>query len=369
MKKTLVALATLSVVSSAFADIDISGGIKMYGVIDQAVTSQDLKDPSYTSRSTNYTSLFAANATSRLGFKGARDLGNGVKGRFQAEIEVVPDSATMFPSKNRGAFVGISKESIGEVVLGTQETTTYEIFGMDVNGRVEYKPQVWRATTSNSTQDRANNSLKYVSPSFGGITAHAMRGFSDQAASGTKFTSLGLKYNDDKLKAAYVVDRLTNTAGSFKFAGLVNAGPSNESTSWTSSALAYAGTSTASITRNIGSISYDFGVASVNYLYAKSYNSTINTGSLTTHTAGIKVPYDQFTFAISYGFGTIDSYTASASSILAVDGTITDTTFGIYYNLDKSTSFYLLGSTSTTSKQYLQTGKSVTTAIGARYNF
>ena len=65
MKKTLVALATLSVVGSAFADVDVSGGIKMYGVIDQAVTSQDLTDPNVANRSMNYTSLFAAAATSR----------------------------------------------------------------------------------------------------------------------------------------------------------------------------------------------------------------------------------------------------------------------------------------------------------------
>jgi len=372
MKKTLVVLATLSVASSAFADIDVSGGIKMYGVIDQAVTSQDLTDPSVKARSTNYTSLFAASATSRLGFKGTRDLGNGVKGRIQAEIQVEPDNATQLPSKNRGTFVGISKESLGEVILGTQETTAYEIFGMDVNGRVEYKPQVWRTTTSADTQDRANNSLKYVSPSFAGITVHAMRGFADTTNSASAFTSAGLKYNDEKIKAAFVVDQLTNNSGSYKFAGLVNAGPGKEGGTYTSSALVYAGSSSASITRNIGSISYDFGVASVNYLYAKSYNSTKNAGSLTTHTAGIKIPYESFTFAASYGAGTIDSYTTAGSGLAtAGDATIKDTTFGVYYNLDKSTSFYLLGSNSTmaTGGGYVQAGKNVTTAIGARYNF
>lgn len=372
MKKSLVALATLSVVGSAFADIDISGGIKMYGVIDQAVTSQDLTDPSVAARSTNYTSLFAAAATSRLGFKGTRDLGNGIKGRIQAEIQVEPDNATQLPAKNRGTFVGISNESAGEIILGTQETTAYEIFGMDVNGRVEYKPQVWRATTSNNTQDRANNSLKYVSPSIGGFTAHAMRGFADTTNSASKYTSLGFKFNKDKIRAAFVVDQLTNSAGSYKFAGLVNAGPGAEGATYSSTALVYAGSSSAAITRNIGSISYDFGVASVNYLYAKSYNAAnAKAGSLTTNTFGIKVPYENFTFALSYGSGTIDSYTSTATTAIAGDGTIADTTFGMYYNLDKSTSVYLLGSTSTLSSSaaLIQAGKNTTYAIGARYNF
>jgi predicted porin len=373
MKKSLVALATLSVVGSAFADIDVSGGIKMYGVIDQAVTSQTLTDPSVAARSTNYTSLFAAAATSRLGFKGTRDLGQGIKGRFQAEIQVEPDNATMLPAKNRGTFVGISKESAGEIILGTQETTAYEIFGMDVNGRVEYKPQVWRTTTSSDTQDRANNSLKYVSPSIGGFTAHAMRGFADTSSTtSTAYTSLGVKFSQDKMRAALVVDRLTNTAGSFRFAGLVNAGPGKEGATYTSTALAYSGSTTTAVTRNIGSISYDFGVASVNYLYAKSYSGGTNAGSLTTNTFGIRVPYENFAFALSYGAGTIDSYTTAGSGLAtAGDSTINDTTFGLYYNLDKSTSFYLLGSTSnlSTGGGYVQAGKNVTTAIGARYNF
>jgi len=373
MKKSLVALATLSVVGSAFADIDISGGVKMYGVIDQAVTSQTMTDPSVASRSINYTSMFAAAATSRLGFKGTRDLGDGIKGRFQAEIQVEPDNATMLPAKNRGTFVGISNASAGEIIAGTQETTAYEIFGMDVNGRVEYKPQVWRATTSADAQDRANNSLKYVSPSIGGFTAHAMRGFADTASStSSAYTSLGLKFNKDKIRAALVMDKTTNTAGSYRFAGLVNAGPSKEGATYTSSALIYAGSTAASIMRTIGSVSYDFGVASVNYLYAKSYSDTTNAGSLTTSTVGVRVPYEKFAFALSYGTGAIDSYTTAASGLTtAGDATINDTTFGLYYNLDKATSFYLLGSNSnlSTGGGYVQAGKNVTYAVGARYNF
>ena len=80
MKKTLVALATFSAIGSALADVDVSGGIKLYGVFDQAVTQQTLKNPN-TNAVTNYTSMFASQATSRLGVRGSRDLGEGFKGR------------------------------------------------------------------------------------------------------------------------------------------------------------------------------------------------------------------------------------------------------------------------------------------------
>jgi len=372
MKKTLVALATLSAIGSAFADVDVSGGIKLYGVLDQAVTNQSLTDPTTPGNSSTYQSLFASQATSRFGFKGFRDLGNGTKARIQAEIQVEPDNSTQLPAKNRQTFVGISNDSAGEILLGTLETTAYEIFAMDVNGRVEYKPQVWRTVASSDTQDRSNNSVKYITPEYAGFTGHLSRGFSDAASTKTSsaFSSYGLKYHNGNLKAAYVLDKLSNQAGSYKFAGLVNAGPSKEAASYTSTALAYAGSSTSTITRQIGAVTYDFGVASVNYIYAKSYNAAINAGNLTTNTFGVKVPYNDFTLALSYGTGSINSYT-TASSSTAGDATINDTTFGLYYNIDKATSLYALSSTSNLSSGggTAQAGKNVTYAIGARYNF
>jgi predicted porin len=237
MKKSLVALATLSVVGTAFADVDVSGGIKLYGVLDQAYTSQTLTAPIASGSTVTYNSMFASSATSRLGVKGSRDLGDGIKGRVQAEIQIEPDNKSLLPAdKNRTGFVALSKEGAGEVQLGTQETTAYEVFGMDVNGRVEYKPQVWRTTASNNIQDRANNAIKYISPEFGGLTFHAQKGFSDTTISTSNvFTSLGLKFNQDKFKAAFVYDKLTNSTAKYLFAGTINAGPSAEGSTRTRS--------------------------------------------------------------------------------------------------------------------------------------
>jgi len=374
MKKSLVALATLSVVGTAFADVDVSGGIKLYGVLDQAVTNQTLTDPSVASRSSTYTSLFASSATSRFGVKGNRDLGDGFKGRIQVEIQVEPDNATQLPSKNRGAFVGLAKEGAGEILLGTQETTAYEIFGMDVNGRVEYKPQVWRTTKSADMQDRSNNAIKYISPDFGGLTVHFMRGYTDKASTtySNSFVSYGVKYSQDKLKAAYVHDKLTNAAAQYKFAGLVDAGPSNEGATYSSSALVYGGSATSTssnVQRDIGAVTYDFGMLSVNYIYAKSYVKDTNAGSNTTNTVGVKVPYEKFTFAMSYGGGTIDSYNSSATTAISKDTTFDDTTLGVYYNIDKATSVYFLNSNSNYLGGVVQDGRNTTYAIGARYNF
>ena len=396
MKKSLVALATMSVVASAFADVDVSGGIKMYGTLDQGAVSQSLKSAS-TGVSGDYSGMFAANATSRIGFKGSRDLSEGFKGIFQVEIQLDPDTSTLLPSKNRTAFIGLQSENAGSLLMGTMETTAYEVFGMDVNGRIEYKPQVWRTTTSLDLQDRANNSIKYISPKFGGFDLHIQQSFAEYISTGktvgstanayAEISSYAVKYNKDNLRAAYVHDETKSALMGYKFAGLSNAGPS---TTGTTSGYLYYGlpSTTASlangilasatpIKRDIASVSYDFGILSVNYLYAKSWQTGTYAGSNTTNTFGVKIPYEKFTFALSTGTGSVNSYSSTAAADIsttvptgrAKDGSISDTTVGIYYNFDKSTSAYLLTSQAKHTNTTYAQGYTNTTALGVQYKF
>jgi len=368
MKKSLVALATMSVAASAFADVDVSGGVKLYGVLDQAVTQQTFTNNGVT---TNYQGMYASSATSRLGVKGSRDIGSsGLKGEFQIEQEISPDGNTAMPSKNRGTFVGLSGNG-GTLRLGTQETTAYETFNFDVNGRVEYKPQVWRYTTASSTQDRANNAIKYISPEAAGFSLHAMLNFaetSSAAASSAVFSSLGAKFHseDNKLKGNFLVDQLTATTLKFILPGQQNVSISTADPAGSATTIAtydiVASTTKSSnpIVRNIASLSYDFDKFYVSYIYANEEISGM--GGISTNTFGIRIPYDDFKFALSYGNGSIKSTTTAAIN----GSTVTDTTFGAYYNFDKSTSAYLLNSTSTYS---YTSGSSTVTAIGVRYNF
>ena len=339
MKKSLVALATLSLIGSAFADVDVSGGVKMYGVIDQGLTSQSYQVSNGTIA--NYQGLYAAAATSRLGFKGTRDLGDGFKADFLAEIQLEPQQVTLLPAKNRSAWVGITNTDVGTIRLGTQETTAYEVFAMDVNGRVEYKPQLWRYTTTKAeyvnntatelgTQDRANQAIKVISKDMGGFTAHAMMNFGSSANADTNsyitstYSSLGLKYNSEKLKAAYVFDQLTNADGAWYLPGV----SSGQVASTKGTATKWAAASASNpLTRNILVASYDFGAFTGSYIMANA--SVSGSGSMSTNTFGVSVPYDKFKFALSYGSGAIDSTTYTT-----VNGTLTDTTFGTYYNFD-----------------------------------
>ena len=394
-KRTSLAILATAIVSNAFADVDVADGIKLYGILDQGVVSQKLTHPN-TGVESEYSGMAAVSATSRLGFKGSRGLSEGVKGIFQIEIQLDADTSTLLPTKNRTAFVGLESESAGAIQLGTIETAGYEAYGTDVNSRVEYKPNVWRTVSSLDLQDRTNNSIKYISPQLGGFQLHLQKSFAERASTETvagttansfaELQSVAIKYKSDNLKASVVHDETKNALMGYKFAGLSNAGISTTAT--TDGLLYYGAPAAASaanslkaiqapIQRDFVTVNYDFGKFAVNYLYAKSYQTGTYAGSDTTHTFGVKVPFDKLTVGLSLGKGFIDSYTSTAVEAVtsttapsgrAKDGNISDTTLGIFYNFDKATSVYLIGSDSASSVG-VKDGKSQTIAIGARYNF
>ena len=226
-------MAALGAAASAHADVDVAAGFKIYGVLDQAYMRQSVASANSTPKPYSNTGFFAAAATSRVGFKGDRVLTETMKGVIQFEQELTPDESTLMPSKNRMAFVGLDHKEYGAMRLGTLETPAYVLFTTDVNGRVEYKPQLWRflatSATPSATQDRANNAVKLTSPKFGPVTVDFMRGYSEVNAGGTTapsndFKSWGLNYQEGQLSAKAVWDSLTNTAMSYALPGEPNAG-------------------------------------------------------------------------------------------------------------------------------------------------
>jgi len=179
MKNILVVLLGMAIAGQAQADVDVAAGVKLYGVLDQAVQSQALTDSISSTAGQKYVGMYAAGSTSRLGVRAERDLGGSTKAHIQIELELKPDKpkGLLNTTSNRGNFVGLSGKA-GTVRMGTQETMAYETFALDANGRTEYKPQLWRLTQTkgdaSSQGDRAGNSVKYITPSFSGFTLHAL---------------------------------------------------------------------------------------------------------------------------------------------------------------------------------------------------
>ena len=377
MNKNVFILAALAA-ASAHADVEVAAGFKLYGVLDQAYTTQSVSSAKSTPKIYKNTGFFAAASTSKFGVKGERDLGNAVKAVIQFEQELAPDEDKLMPQKNRTAFVGLENKTMGGVRLGTQETPAYVLFGSDANGRVEYKPQLWRFLAGSATQDRANNAVKLISPKFGPVNVEFMRGFSEvaQGGSGTanEFTSWGVNFQEGQLSAKLVWDSLSNSALNYYLPGEPNAGSLNYSSlSDAKKTTMIASSTTKPLQRAFASISYDMGVAKVNYIFGGAY--TEGKGQVITNTVGIRVPMDQWTVALSAGMGNYTNADGN-NGTATIAGKLSDTTLGAYYSFDKSTTAYLLTSLgrntpSVTSTYFTAdtTGESQTTAVGLRYNY
>jgi len=136
--------------------------------------------------------------SSRLGFRGVEDLGDGLKAIFQIEHGLVTDtgsaaSATAF--WNRQSFVGLSG-AFGSVTLGRQYTPLLE--SQDRNDPAlnttgygsPYNSGVMRSFS------RADNSVRYLSPTLGGFSATVMVAAGENAGfGGNHIYSGNLRYN------------------------------------------------------------------------------------------------------------------------------------------------------------------------------
>ena len=388
MKKHLIALAVAALASQAHADVEVAAGLKLFGVLDQGFMRQSVSSASSTVRAYSNTGFFAASATSRFGVKGERDLSNGVKAVVQFEQELAPDDSALMPQKNRGTFVGIESADAGALKLGTQETPAYVMFTSDVNGRVEYKPQVWRFLAGSDTQDRANNAVKYTSPKFGPVTVDLMRGYGETNVGNTsgtpqtnEFKSLGVNFSQGPIQAKVIVDSTSNTALAYALPGEINKGVLSYTSGATSNVTTQNKTTmidkspTDPLVRQFISLSYDLGIAKLNYIMGNA--STTGKGEVKTNTIGVRVPFDQVTFTMSHGTG---NYNNTATGSTTVAGSFSDTTLGLYYSFDKATSAYLLTSVGkntpsvstgagTTALDAGYTGESNTTTLGLRYNY
>ena len=93
MKNILVVLFGMAIAGQALADVDVAAGVKLYGVLDQAVQSQALTDSISTTAGQKYVGMYAAVSTSRLGVRAERELSATTKAHIQIEIELKACSA------------------------------------------------------------------------------------------------------------------------------------------------------------------------------------------------------------------------------------------------------------------------------------
>jgi len=295
MKKTLIALAAVAATGAAFAQSSVT----LFGIVDLNVRNVKQGGESLTSMSQD------GIASSRLGFRGVEDLGGGMKAGFWLEAGLNPDTGTpnglQFQRRSTVSLMG----NFGEVRLGRDYTPTfwnhtiYDPFGTNgVGSSVNTFSVLGSGAT---TLVRANNSLGYFLPNFGGFSGQFMYALKEAKTANTpgEYTGLRLTYAAGPLSVAVA----TATEGS--------------------------AVETDSFKRtNIGA-SYDFGVAKPMAQYTIGKFGSLEVKHLMV---GVVAPV---------GPGNIKaSYTRSDYNPAAGNGDANQIAIGYDYSLSKRTAVY-----------------------------
>ena len=214
MKKTLIALAVLAGSGAAMAQSTVT----LYGVADAFIGSSKVETAGAGQRQ-NVLNSAGVNG-SRWGLKGTEDLGGGLNAVFQLESGFNLDNGSSAQGGRlfgRQAYVGL-QGGFGKVTVGRQYTAYDDVHGAT---NMNYDAATFNASTGGSAggvaangmadyTSRADNSVAYASPNFGGFSGSAVYSFGENKnaatnASGdaTDNASFALKYANGPVMIGY----------------------------------------------------------------------------------------------------------------------------------------------------------------------
>ena len=338
MKKSLLAVAAMTAFAGA---AQAQSSVTVYGILDVGFVGSAYSgtSPSTTANASSQgvTSAGAlsskaqsagfgqsAESTSRLGFKGAEDLGGGTSAIFTVETAINPDGSASAFAFNRQTFVGLKKNGMGTAAIGTQYTPIFDVMattdaagmnnlvgnavysgslqsstGTYNAGLAPYTSNVTNATTGNTSLNqvssayvtRASNALKIQSDRIGGLQGQAFYAQSNtnQTQTGAAFTGNGGVNTNTVfgVNADYVWNKL-NVVAAYQSFRAYNA----PATAAVAAIPTYANGTAGSIGTNAtdsqtyAAATYDFGIAKgyAQYITRKVY-SDLNNNNGTQRTA------------------------------------------------------------------------------------
>ncbi|GAA4329770.1 porin [Pigmentiphaga soli] len=320
MKKTLIAAALLAGFASA---AQAQSNVTLYGIVDMGYVNSKNDGSSATSALDS-----GVLGSSRFGFRGSEDLGNGLKANFQLENGFKADDGSLGTDKtifDRAAWVSLSG-GFGELRLGRQDSLGFNWFRGAINPFGNAYLQAQSKTVFNggapltAIEDRLSNSVFYYSPSFSGFQAAVGYSFNPNAGEtvgndgDTPVVSLGARYQAGPLLAVVTYEQ--------KNAADVAVAPANSDIK----------------NLQVGA-TYDFGVARLHAGYGRLTNARFNSASddENTYLIGVSVPFGASTILASYQRNDNANRNAGRND-KAIDG------FGLAYNysLSKRTTLYAM---------------------------
>ena len=218
MKKSLLAVAALTAFAGA---AQAQSSVTVYGILDMGYIGSNTRvAPGGSAAVTKTTSSQfgqSAEQTSRMGFKGTEDMGNGMSAFFTAEFQLYPQDQTLSGNSsdkehtgansqsggllNRQTFVGVKKNGIGQAAVGLQYTPVFNAGATTSPG--QYNNMLGDLVYSGSTTagnngggavttgftSRTSNTLTVQSDKFAGFSAGAMYTLNNSNATETTTTT------------------------------------------------------------------------------------------------------------------------------------------------------------------------------------
>ena len=168
MKKISLAIALLSVLPLA---AQAQTSVTIYGIADASVGIEDTDAPGTDSRTVISS---GTQSTSRIGFRGTEDLGNGLKALFNIEAGVALDSGASDAAGlfQRRAVVGL-QGTFGTITVGREYSPIAAVVqSSDPLGHGYYGSNLGSFGTGRATR-RLPNSVNYKSEALSGFTVQA----------------------------------------------------------------------------------------------------------------------------------------------------------------------------------------------------
>lgn len=177
-----VALASCAIATRAHAQSSVT----LYGTLDEGLVYTSNQEVTHKDGSTSGHSnwqLGGGNLSpSRWGLMGSEDIGGGTNVNFKLESSFYPQNGAMFQNGalfNMNAWVGVANSHYGTLTVGRQYDPLSDDLGAYAssnNWATMYGAHFGDVDNLNEAFN-FNNSIKYVSPSFGGFTIGGLFSF------------------------------------------------------------------------------------------------------------------------------------------------------------------------------------------------
>ncbi len=203
MKKTLIALALVSLSTASMADVILYGQIK--GGVETTFGNKFGKDKNKgsTTQIVDY--------GSRIGFKGHEHLTDNLDAIWQVESKVDIGGGSGRTFNTRDSFIGL-KGGFGTVKVGYQETPIHELNGKLDQWEYDSAAAGLGVFTRGTDANRRATAISYQTPDLSGFTAKAYYSPSEQE-NGENTSPLG--NHDSKAKGIYGLSASYKNSGFF----------------------------------------------------------------------------------------------------------------------------------------------------------